>query len=100
MSHSFQTATVNISSLTSTLIWTTHSATKSKYHTHTLLYTQKYLTCMSICRCMEVMLPCDDLYLRSEVTQRHSRDCPPHMMLSSQVERELAFLIEKEIEFH
>lgn len=49
---------------------------------------------------MEVMLPCDDLYLRSEVTQRHSRDCPPTQMLSSQVERELAFLIEKEIEFH
>jgi len=46
------------------------------------------------------MLPCDDLYLRSEVTQRHSRDCPPHAMLSSPVERELAFLIEKEIEFH
>ena len=38
---------------------------------------------LSYKECMEVMLPCDDLYLRSEVTQRHSRDCPTHQMLSS-----------------
>ena len=49
---------------------------------------------------MEVMLPCDDLYLRSLVTQLHSRDCQPTQMLCSAVERELAFLLEKEIEYH
>lgn len=50
---------------------------------------------------MEVMLPCDDLHLRSEVTQqRCSRDCPSTQMLSCAVERELAFLIEKELDYH
>lgn len=48
---------------------------------------------------MEVMLPCDDLYLRSDATQRQSRDCPPNMMLSSEVEKALARLIESELEY-
>lgn len=45
------------------------------------------------------MLPCDDLYLRSDVTQRHIRDCPRNEMLASNVEREIAFLFEKEIDY-
>ena len=48
---------------------------------------------------MEVMLPCDNLYLRSDVTQRHCRDCPRNQMLNCSVEREIAFLFEKEIEY-
>ena len=49
---------------------------------------------------MEVMLPCDDLVLRAAVSQRQSTDCPRSQMLNCTVERELAFLIEKEIEYH
>ena len=49
---------------------------------------------------MEVMLPCDDLVLRAAVSQRQSRDCPTSLMLNCTVERELAFLLEKEIEYH
>ena len=46
------------------------------------------------------MLPCDDLVLRAEVSQRQSRDCPRTHMLNCTVERELAFLFESEIEYH
>jgi Ca2+-binding EF-hand superfamily protein len=49
---------------------------------------------------MEVMLPCDDLVLRAEVSQRQSRDCPRTHMLNCTVERELAFLLESEIDYH
>jgi len=50
-------------------------------------------------RFMEAILPCDDLYLRSEVTQRESRDCPPNQMLNSAVEKAITLLLESEIEY-
>ena len=81
--------TARPSSLTSIQTVTEPSTTKSK--------TTGELKCL---RFMEVLLPCDDLYMRSEVTQRKSRDCPVTAMLCSAVERELAFLLEKEIEYH
>ena len=49
---------------------------------------------------MEVMLPCDDLYLRSVVTQRPSYDCARHARLSPIIEKELARLLQLEIEYH
>jgi hypothetical protein len=49
---------------------------------------------------MEVVLPCDDLYMRSVVTQRPSYDCPPSQCLSFTVEKELALLLQKEVEYH
>jgi len=49
---------------------------------------------------MEVLLPCDDLYLRSTITQRPNYDCPRHAKLSPNVESELAQLLKKEIEYH
>jgi hypothetical protein len=42
---------------------------------------------------MEVMLPCDNLFLRSSVTQRPSFNCPPDMRLHSTVEKELQNLL-------
>jgi hypothetical protein len=48
---------------------------------------------------MESMLPCDDLYLRSDATQRKSRDCPPNKMLNSCVEKAIAMLFESELEY-
>ena len=38
-------------------------------------------------RWMEVLLPCDDLYMRSVITQRPSYDCPKHMRLGFTVEK-------------
>ena len=49
---------------------------------------------------MEVLLPCDDLYMRSVITQRPNYDCPPHQNLRSEVERQIANLIKLEIEYH
>ena len=42
---------------------------------------------------MEVVLPCDDLYMRSVVTQRPSYDCARHERLSFTVEKELALML-------
>lgn len=49
---------------------------------------------------MEVVLPCDDLYMRSVVTQRPSGHCPSYERLPFTVEKQLANLLTKEIEFH
>jgi hypothetical protein len=49
---------------------------------------------------MEVMLPCDNMYLRSSVTQRPAFNCPLDMKLHSTVEKKLSVLIELEIEYH
>ena len=49
---------------------------------------------------MEVLLPCDDLYMRSVITQRPSYDCPRGQNLSFTIEKQLALLLKKEVEFH
>jgi hypothetical protein len=49
---------------------------------------------------MEVLLPCDDLYMRSVITQRPSYDCPRHANLSFTIEKQVALLLKLEIEFH
>ena len=49
---------------------------------------------------MEVLLPCDDLYMRSVITQRPSYDCPRHMNLTFTIEKQLALLLKLEIEYH
>ena len=49
---------------------------------------------------MEVMLCCDDIYLRSDVTQRPSFDCPPCASLHPEIEMELARLLVLEIDYH
>ena len=49
---------------------------------------------------MELILPCDDLVLRSIVTQRRSGVCMPHERLDNYVEKELAKLFELEISYH
>lgn len=49
---------------------------------------------------MEALLPCDDLYMRSVITQRPSFDCPRHMNLSFTIEKQLAHLLKSEIEYH
>lgn len=51
-------------------------------------------------RFMEVVLPCDDLYSRSVVTQRASYDCPTYESLKFTIEKQLALLLTKEIEYH
>lgn len=53
-----------------------------------------------IFRWMEVLLPCDDLYMRSVITQRPSRDCPPGLSLSYTIEMQIAKLLQYEIEYH
>lgn len=67
------------------------SITKSKLHFILIEATDRF---------MEVVLPCDDLYMRSVVTQRPSYDCPPSQCLSFTVEKELALLLQKEVEYH
>lgn len=49
---------------------------------------------------METCLSCDDLYVRSVVTQRPSYDCAPYARLSQSIESQLALLLQREIEFH
>ena len=49
---------------------------------------------------MEVLLPCDDLFMRSVITQRPSYDCPRHMNLSFTIEKQIALLLKYEIEYH
>ena len=51
-------------------------------------------------RWMELLLPCDDLYMRSEITQRPNYDCPPHQNLRGEIEQQIANLIKLEIEYH
>ena len=49
---------------------------------------------------MEVLLPCDDLYMRSVITQRPSHDCPRTLNLTFTIEKQLALLLKYEIEYH
>lgn len=49
---------------------------------------------------MEVLLPCDDLYMRSVITQRPSHDCPSYMKLGFAIEKQIALLLKHEIEYH
>ena len=49
---------------------------------------------------MEVVLPCDDLYMRSVVTQRPSYDCAATDRLSFTVEKQVALLLQLEVEYH
>ena len=49
---------------------------------------------------MEVILPCDDLYIRSVVTQRPSYDCGRTDRLKYTVEKQIANLLQMEIEYH
>ena len=49
---------------------------------------------------MEVLLPCDDLYMRSVITQRPSYDCPKYQNLRGEIEQQIANLIKLEIEYH
>ena len=48
---------------------------------------------------MSIILPCVDNYLRADVTQRPSRRTLPHENLDFMVEKELAILLAKEIDF-
>lgn len=49
---------------------------------------------------MEVLLPCDDLYMRSVITQRPSHDCQRGLTLSFTIESQVALLLKLEIEMH
>jgi len=49
---------------------------------------------------MELVLPCDDLVLRSIITQRRSGDCPAGVRLNPTVERLVAGLFELEVSYH
>lgn len=49
---------------------------------------------------MEVLLPCDDLYMRSVITQRPNYDCPRFQKLSFTIEKQIALLLKLEIEYH
>ena len=48
---------------------------------------------------MSIVLPCSDVYLRADVTQRPSRRTQRYENLEPIVERELALLLVKEIDF-
>ena len=48
---------------------------------------------------MSILLPCADVYLRAEVTQRPSRRTLRFENLPSIVEKELAIMLAKEIDF-
>ncbi|CDW85220.1 ef hand family protein [Stylonychia lemnae] len=49
---------------------------------------------------MQIMLPCDDAYLRAAATQRPHRRTAAHSRLSPTVEQSLSLLLENEINFH
>jgi hypothetical protein len=49
---------------------------------------------------MQVMLPCDDMYLRSAATQRPNYPISPHAFLAPSVEKDLTELLEREIRWH
>ena len=48
---------------------------------------------------MSIILPCSDVVLRADVTQRPSRRTTRYENLSCLVEKELAILLAKEIDF-
>jgi hypothetical protein len=49
---------------------------------------------------LQVMLPCDDMYLRSSATQRPNYPVGRYDRLPYSVEKELASLLEKEVHYH
>jgi len=49
---------------------------------------------------MQIMLPCDDMYLRSAATQRPNYPISPHAFLAPSVEKDLTELLEREIRWH
>lgn len=49
---------------------------------------------------MQIMLPCDDMYLRSVATQRPNYKVGRYDRLPPTVERELTNLLEREIGYH
>lgn len=48
---------------------------------------------------MAILLPCSDVYLRADVTQRPSRRTLRFENLDSLVEKEMAILLAKEVDF-
>ena len=64
-----------------------HLITKSK------LYIFNYL------RFMQLLLPCDDMYLRSAATQRPTYTVGRYEKLPLDVEREITHLLEREIAY-
>ena len=48
---------------------------------------------------MSIVLPCSDVYLRADVTQRPSRRTQSYERLDEIIEKELALLLAKEIDF-
>ena len=48
---------------------------------------------------MSILLPCSDIYLRADVTQRQSVRTPQYDNLDTVIEKELAILLAKEIDF-
>lgn len=49
---------------------------------------------------LQILLPCDDTYLRAAATQRPNNDIPKCEFLPMRVERALSQLIFKEVRFH
>ena len=49
---------------------------------------------------MQLVLPCEDPYLRAAATQRPTYDVPRHSFLPSVIEQEVTRLLEKEIHYH
>jgi len=49
---------------------------------------------------MQIMLPCDDMYLRSAATQRPNYPVSAHAYLPPSVEKDLSELLEREIKWH
>lgn len=47
-----------------------------------------------------MLLPCDDLYMRSVITQRPNYDCPRGCNLTFTIEKQIALLLKQEIEYH
>ena len=48
---------------------------------------------------MSIILPCADIHLRAQVTQRPSRKTPRYENMDMLVEKELAILLAREIDF-
>lgn len=49
---------------------------------------------------LQLLLPCDDAYLRAAVTQRPNNELPRNELLPMRVERALSQLIFKEVRMH
>lgn len=64
------------------------SLTKSK-----VLVTNRY-------RFLLLILPCDDLFLRSKATQNPTYSVNTNQRLNEVIERELVELLEREIKYH